>query len=383
MGTVLQGTKVLELCEVYQGPLAGQILGDYGADVLKIERPDRGDSLRHSDTVANSAGKMGSFFAAVNRNKRSICLDLKAETDREVFLGLVREADVLLHNYRPGVMEKLGFGYEALECINPRLVYAAASGFGEQGPLAGMAGQDLLIQSISGLAWKTTVRGGGPTFVNVPIADFASGLLLAQGILLALLERVNSGHGQRVTVSLFNSLVAMQMLEAATQLNYSYETRWFDRALNFVAEANDGWVTVIGFFRDNPLQLVCKGLGVEDLSTRPDWGDKLAQAQHKEEIAELLRPAFRSLSVEECVNRLQAQGVLAAPILRFEQMLEHQQTRANQLIIDVPVAGQAPMRVIGSPVHLSRTPAQVRLGPPKLGANQGEGFRGSAAGRTG
>lgn len=369
MNAVLQGIKVLELCEVFQGPLAGQVLGDYGADVIKIERPGRGDSLRHSDVVANQAGEMGSYFAAVNRNKRSLVLDLKQPADRERLLVLAREADVLLHNYRPGVLEKLGLGYEVLGELNPRLVYAAASGFGESGPLAGMAGQDLLIQALSGMAWKTTAPAGQPAFLNVPIADFASGTLLAQGVLLALFERERSGRGQRVAVSLFNALVAMQSLEAATQLNYGYETRWFDRALNFVAQASDGWVAVIGFFRENPLQLVCKALEMEDLSQRSDWADKLAQAAHKEEIADLLRPRLLQLSVEQCVQRLQGQGILAAQILRFEQMLEHPQVAANGLLIDVPVEGQAPKRVVGSPIQLSRTPVQVRRGPPAHGAH--------------
>ncbi|MFG1357969.1 CaiB/BaiF CoA transferase family protein [Xanthobacter pseudotagetidis] len=372
MAGVLEGIKVLELCEVFQGPLAGQILGDYGADVIKIERPGRGDSLRHSDAVANAAGKMGSYFAAVNRNKRSLCLDLKADDDRQVLLRLVGEADVLMHNYRPGVLERLGLGYEALEKINPGLVYATASGFGETGPLAGMAGQDFLIQSISGIAWKAAAGGNVPSFLNVPIADYTSGLLLAQGVLLALLERARSGRGQRVSTSLLSALVAMQSLEAATQLNYGYETRWYDRALNFVAEASDGWVTVIGFFRDNPLQLICRGLGLEDLSTRPGWGAKLDQATHREEIAAALRPAIRALTVEACVERLQGQGVLAAPILKFEQVLEHPQIQANELLVDVPVDGQEPMRVVGNPIRLSRTPAEVRRAPPALDAHRQE-----------
>ena len=370
MTAALQGVRVLELCEVFQGPVAAQTLADHGADVIKIEKPGRGDSLRHSDTVANAAGKMGSYFAALNRNKRSICLDLKAEADREVFLRLVAEADVLMHNYRPGVLEKLGFSYEALEALNPRLVYAAASGFGESGPLSALAGQDFLIQSISGMAWKTTASRGGPTFINVPIADYTSGMLLAQGILLALMERTHSGRGQKVTVSLFNALVAMQMLEAATHLNYQYETRWFDRALNFTAEASDGWLTVIGFFRDNPLQLVCKALGMEDLSARPQWAGKLDQARDREALAALLAPAIRALSVQECVDRLQGQGVLAAPILRFEQTLALPQVEANGLLAEVPVAGQEAMRVIANPVKLHRTPMQVRSGPPHLDADR-------------
>lgn len=372
MATVLEGIKVLELCEVFQGPLAGQILGDFGADVLKVERPGRGDSLRHSDTVANAQGKMGSYFGAVNRNKRSICLDLKNPTDREQFRSLLQDADVLMHNYRPGVLERLGFSYVDVQQINPRIIYAAASGFGESGPLSGMAGQDFLIQSISGIAWKTTASTSGPTFINVPIADYTSGLLLAQGILLAILERQQSGHGQQVNVSLFSALIAMQSLEAATTLNYGYDTRWFERALNFTAQARDGWLTVIGFFRDNPLQLICKGLGIEDLSVTPGWTNKHDQAACKEEIAKVLRPHFFELTVAECVDKLQGAGVLAAPILDFDQAIAHPQVDANKLIVTVPVAGQDDMQFIGSPVKLSRTPATVRRGPPALNAHKAE-----------
>lgn len=372
MPSVLQGIKVIELCEVYQGPLAGQILGDFGADVLKIERPLRGDSLRHSDTVANAEGRMGSYFAAVNRNKRSVCLDLKAEAGRTAFLALAREADVLLHNYRPGVMEKLGFGYDDLKQLNPRLIYAAASGFGETGPYAGMAGQDFLIQSVSGMVWKTTTQSSEPTFINVPIADYTSGNLLAQGILLALLERHNSGLGQKVTVSLFSTLLSMQSLEAATVLNYEYETRWFERALNFTAQASDGWLTVLGFFRDNPLQLICNGLDLPDLSVLMNLPDKLSQARHKNEIAKRLSPSFQKLTVAQAVARLQKAGVLAAPILTMEEALLHPQTQANNLVTTVPVTGQEPMRVIANPVSLSRSPATTRLGPPQLNAHQGD-----------
>src|SRR5690606_11997067 len=372
MSAVLDGVKVLELCEVFQGPLAGQILGDFGADVIKIEKPGKGDSLRHSDTVATAQGKMGGYFAAVNRNKRSICLNLKDEQDREFFLKLAGEADVLMHNYRPGVLERLGFGYEVLEKLNPRLVYAAASGFGETGPLSGMAGQDFLIQSMSGLSWKTTASGEKPTFINVPIADYTSGVLLAQGILLALLERTRSGRGQHVNVSLFSALISMQILEAATHLSYDYETHWYERALNFTAHASDGWLSVIGFFRDNPLQLICKGLGLEDLSLRPEWSDKHAQARNKEAIAAHLAPHFAALTVQQCVDKLQGQGVLAAPILSFEEALAHPQTRENGLITDVPVEGQDDMRLVANPLRLSRTPATVRRGPPALGSHRDE-----------
>lgn len=375
MAMVLEGVRVLELCEVFQGPLAGQILGDYGADVIKIERPQKGDSLRHSDTVANERGELGSYFAAVNRNKRSICLDLKNPSDKERFLDLVKDADVLLHNYRPGVLDKLGLSYNTLEKINERLIYAEASGFGQNGPLSGMAGQDFLIQAISGIAWKSTTSKDSPSFLNVPIADYTSGVLLAQGILLALLERHHSGKGQRVAVSLFSTLVAMQSLEAASTLNYGYETSWFERALNFTVQASDGWLIVIGFFRDNPLGMICNALGIEDLSANEKWGDKHNQAKNKEELAAILQPEFLNMTVDQAVNLMQDNGVLAAPILHFEETLKHPQTTANEMFVNVPVTGQKMKIALAHPVTLSKTPSTVRIGAPLLNEHAQEHWR--------
>lgn len=365
--SILNGITVLELCEVYQGPLAGQSLADFGARVIKVERGPVGDPLRGGDFYATERKLMSSYFAAANRNKESICLNLKAEAGREALRSLVKTADVLLHNYRPGVMERLGFGYEALAAINPSLIYAAASGFGETGPMAEMAGQDLLIQSISGIATKGAIPTGSPNFLNVPLTDYASGMLLTQGVLLALIERAKSGKGQKVTVSLLDAAISMQSLEAASALNYGYETRWFDRALNFAIEAADGWLTVLGFFRENPLQLICKAVDISDLSEEMGLRSAAEQLVQRNAIVERLRPAFRKFKVADAVSRLQAEGVLSTPILGFDDALALPQVSHNGMIRTVPVEGQENMRVIDHPVRLSRTPQTIRRGPPRLG----------------
>lgn len=365
MSNVLQGLTVLELCEVYQGPLAGQCLGDYGARVIKIERGPIGDTLRAGDFQANARGLMGSYFAAANRNKESICLDLKAEAGRDALRALATQADVLLHNYRPGVMERLGLGYDALAALNPRLVYACASGYGDSGPWAAMAGQDLLIQSVSGIAHQP--GGAAPRYVNAPLTDYASGMALVQGILLALLERMQSGRGQKVSISLLDAAMSMQSLEAAAQLNYGVETRWFDRALNFAAATRDGWVTVLGFFRDNPLQLICRALQLDDLSQAMGLPTAAAQLAEREAIVARLAPAFRERATDDVVQRLQQEGVLCAPVLPFDEALRWPQFVHNDGVARVPVAGQPDMQVVAHPVRLSRTPQSVRRGPPRLG----------------
>lgn len=365
--SILNDITVLELCEVYQGPLAGQSLADFGARVIKVERGPGGDPMRGGDFYASERNLMSGYFAAANRNKESICLDLKAEAGRAALLALVRTADVLLHNYRPGAMERLGLGYEQLAALNPRLIYAAASGFGETGPMAEMAGQDFLIQSISGIASKGAIASGQPNFLNVPLTDYASGMLLTQGVLLALIERARSGLGQKVVVSLLDAAMSMQSLEAASALNYDYETRWFDRALNFPIEAADGWLTVLGFFRDNPLQLICRALDLPDLSEELQLRTAAQQLPRRNDIVERLRPAFRNFTTADAVARLQTAGILSAPILGFDEALALPQIAHNGMICSVPVAGQDDMRVIAHPVRLSRTPQTIRKGPPRLG----------------
>lgn len=364
---ILTGITVVEFCEVYQGPIAGQTLADYGARVIKIERPPMGDPLRVVDFHASERNLMSGYFAAANRNKESVCLDVKSEGARAALHELLKTADVLLHNYRPGVMERLGFGYDAIAKINPRLIYAAASGFGETGPMAEMAGQDLVIQSISGIATKSTTQSGEPNYLNVPLTDYASGMLLVQGVLLALLERMTSGLGQKVTISLFDAAIAMQSLEAATVLNYGYETRWFDRSLNFPAKAADGWLTVLGFFRNNPLQLICKALEIPDLSAEMQLRTDKEQLHRREEIVERLRPTFLQFTAADAVDRLQAVGILATPVLSLEQTLKLPQVTANGMLKKLPVDGQDDLIVVDHPLRLSRTPHSIRSGPPKLG----------------
>ena len=220
--SILSGTVVLDLSEVYQAPLAAQVLGDFGATVIKIERPGSGEILRGYDSYATAHGGMSSYFAAVNRNKKSLTVDLKTDAGLSIVARLAASADVFLHNYRPGVMERLGIGYDQLRKANPRLVYAESSGYGETGPLSRNPGQDMAIQSISGIAMGNARPDGSPALVNTPVVDFAAGMILAQGVILALLERERSGLGQKVQTSLLNAAIAMQSLEAGSQLVYGY-----------------------------------------------------------------------------------------------------------------------------------------------------------------
>jgi crotonobetainyl-CoA:carnitine CoA-transferase CaiB-like acyl-CoA transferase len=365
--SVLKGITVIEMCEVWQGPLAGQTLGDYGARVIKVERPPSGDLMRSNDFYASEKNWMSCYFAAANCNKESICLDLRAEAGKQTLVALLRSADILICNYRPGVMDRLGFGYEQVREINPRIIYAVATGYGETGPLAGMAGQDLLIQAISGMATKHAGAGGKPGFVNVPFTDFSSGMLLVQGILLALLERATSGVGQKVSISLLDTAIAMQSLEIASSVNYGYETQWFESGPNFIAQTADGHVIVLGFYRENPLQMMCSAFGLPDLSRDAGFATLAQQIARREELGDYLRPALSPLASAEVVERFQGAGILCTPVLTVEQSIASAQVVNNDLFRTIPVAGQPDMTVMTHPLRFSRTTQELRCGPPRLG----------------
>ncbi|OZM77931.1 CaiB/BaiF CoA-transferase family protein [Pseudonocardia sp. MH-G8] len=363
----LDGITVLEISEVMQAPLAAQALADFGADVIKVERPGRGDAIRGQDRHATANGLVSSYFAALNRNKRCICLDLKHPAARGVLHRIVPRVDVLIHNFRPGVMERLGLGYEELREIHPGLVYAAASGFGETGPLARTGGQDMVAQSLSGIAVHSGGPGGRPHLCPTPFVDYASGMSLAQGILLALMERQRSGQGQKVSISLLDVAMGMQTLEATSQLMYGVETNWVaDWFPNAVFATADGWITVLGFYRDDVFTRICRVLEIDD-SAGAAYPTPEAMAAGKQELNAILEPEFGKRPTADCVERLSSVDVLCAPALTLAEALEHTQVRHNETVLTVPVSQQPPARTIAHPVTLSRSPATVRHGVSRLG----------------
>lgn len=372
MSAVLNGIKVVELCEIMQGPLAGQTLGDLGADVIKIERGTRGDAMRQLDRNAVENEEMSSYFTALNRNKRSVSVDLKTPGGVDILHRLLAEADVLVHNYRPAAIQRLGLTYEDLAPRYPRLVYAAASGFGDNGPLAHKAGQDMLAQTLSGLARAVGDPQVESYLSPTPAGDFASGMLLAQGVLAALFERERSGLGQQVTVNLLDTSVAMQMLETAALTMYGRDLNWVTQWYSGTFATRDGIVTVLGLFRDNAVGLLCKALGVEDISTRPELSGTELQARNKDRVNAVLAPAVARLTTSEAVAAFDEVDLLSAPQLSLEEALTHPQLAANGTLVDVDVTRQEPARVVGYPVRLSRTPAAVARAVPELGEHTDE-----------
>lgn len=361
----LEGIKVLELGMVMQVPLAGQMLGDYGANVIKVERLAPGEILRTLDPIANKKGGMSCYYAALGRNKRTLSLDFKSPEGRDALLKLIDDADVLLHNFRPGVMERLGFGFEELEKRNPRLIYAAGYAFGESGPMARMPGQDMLAQAYSGLARSGIADDQPPVLSNTPTIDYMTALSLTQGIMAALIERQSSGRGQKVTTSLLDVSLAVQVLEVSSISMHGQRTSWIKQSMMF--QTLDGWLLVLTLFRDNPLQSMCKAFEVPDFSDQPRFSSRDLQVENIREIEDRFRPIMASLTTAECVARLSERDVLCSPVNTLEAAMESSQARHNGTIWQVPVPAYGELPLAGNPVKLSRTPAALSYPPTPLG----------------
>lgn len=361
----LSGITVLELGMVMQVPLAGQMLGDYGADVIKIERPPRGDIMRDLDEVGTAREDMSCYYAAVGCNKRTLCLDLKQDEGREVLGKLIAKADVLIHNFRPGAMERLGFGYEEVSKRNPRLVYAVGYAFGAKGPLSGMPGQDMLAQSLSGFAMNGVEPGGRPRLTATPTVDYATAASLSQGVLAALLGRERTGKGDLVTTSLFDVAIAMQLLETSSRALYDYRTDWVQYAMIF--KTSDGWITVLTLFRDNPLQLMCMAFGEDDMSADPLLANSTLQRKHADIVQEKFEPVMERYTTDECVKRLSKTDILCAPVMDLDDTLKHPQTLQNDILREVDIPGHGPVQLVGNPVKLAGQGKEKPRPPAALG----------------
>lgn len=368
----LAGITVIELGMVMQVPLAGQMLADFGATVIKVERPGSGDILRTLDPVANDVGGMSCYYAALCRNKYAVCIDIKQPDGQAALLKMIDQADVLIHNFRPGVMERLGLGYEELARRNPKLIYAGGYAFGQDGPMSKLPGQDMLAQAFSGFTMSGRDPDEQPKSNNTPLMDYSAALSLTQGILAAVIERGRSGAGQMVSTSLLEVAMGMQALEIASQTMHGRETSWLRQSMVF--RAKDGWIVVLTLFRDNPLRLLCDAFGVPDLSEREQFRTVEQQIANKAQIQEQFAPLFAQESLSEVTKRLACVDILCSPINRLSDTLNHPQVVANGSIWSIDVPGHGELKVAGSAVKLSRTPATYRRAPTWMGADNEEVF---------
>jgi formyl-CoA transferase len=267
----LAGVRVIDLTQVMMGPVCTQMLADYGADVIKVERKGAGDLSR--STFEPVAGADNPIFCSLNRNKRSVALDLRDAGQMAALKTMIAEADVVASNFRAGVMDRMGIGYEDCRRLNPRIIYAAGSGFGETGPYAHKGGQDVLAQAMSGVMARRADDSLPISVYPTALADYSAGMHMVQGILLALLHRERTGEGQKVNVSLYNSMLAMQMQEAAMIMMADSEVNWAAMPLSGVFDTQDGALVLVGAFKPNPLRDICAALQIDDrAAVRPQGG---------------------------------------------------------------------------------------------------------------
>ena len=374
----LSGVRVIDFTQIMMGPCATQVLADYGADVIKIERPGGGDLHRHS-IKDDPDGIDNPVFASLNRNKRSLTIDTRGEAGKAVIYDLVKAADVVVNNFRAGVMERMGFGYDTLSKINPRIICAFGSGFGQSGPMAHKGGQDVLAQALSGVMARRSDPSVPLSVYATTFGDYTAGMHLVQAILLALLQRERTGRGQQVAVSLFESLLGLQMQEAAMWLQRQRDLNWGGFPLTGVFPTTDGAVVLVGAFKANPLQDICKALALPDLSAEPRYATFAGLVEHKATLQGVFRERFASNTTAHWLARLEEQDLLCAPVQTMAQALASPQTEVNGTV----VAGPDGKRFIGTPLTMAPEAFQMRRGAPHLGQHTDEilGELGYDAGR--
>jgi crotonobetainyl-CoA:carnitine CoA-transferase CaiB-like acyl-CoA transferase len=374
----LEKIKVLDLTQVMAGPFCCQLLADMGADVIKVEPPGIGDQARRSMGFTMK-GEDTAAFLAVNRNKKSVTLNLKDGEAREIFYRLAREADVLVENFRPGVTKKLGIDYETLKEINPRLIYASISGFGQTGPYAARAGYDLIAQGMSGVMSVTGEPGRPPVKCGVPIGDLSAGLFCAFGVLTAYLARQSTGRGQYIDTSLFEGALALSIWESAELWATGRIPQPFGSAHRLTApyqalRTRDGYINV-GANNQRLWKRLCTAIGREDLIEDERFATNERRMANREELAGELESTLRERTTGEWMEVLLEAGFPAGPIYNYRQVFEDEHTLAREMMVEMEHPVEGTVRGLGIPVKLSETPGAVRRAAPLLGEHTRETLR--------
>ncbi len=372
--TALGQLRVLDLTRVRAGPTCCRVLADFGADVIKIEAPDGVDP---NETM--SGPRDGYDMQNLHRNKRSLTLNLKTQAGREVFMRLVATADVVVENYRPDVKDRLGIDHAKLEAINPRIILASISGFGQDGPYRDRAGFDQIAQGMGGLMGVTGLPGQGPVRAGIAVADSGAGLYAAIGILVALAERERSGRGQWIHTSLLQAQIALCDFQAARYLvdgvvppqagnDHPYSTPMG------VLATSDGFIN-IGVGGEGQWQALCRALERADLADDPRFASQDLRFRHRPALRGVLDPIFATRSSAAWLDRLAAEGVPAGPIYRMDEVFADPQVAHLGIAAAVAHPTRGAVRLVGQPVILSRTPASIATAIPEKGEHSDDILR--------
>jgi len=365
----LEGIKIIDLSRVLAGPFCTMLLADMGAEVIKVEIPVKGDDSRSFPPFKEG---QGTYFINFNRNKKSIVLDLKNSSDVNKFLEIIKSMDVLVENFRPGTMEKMGLGYERINEVNNQIIYASISGFGHYGPYKDKPGYDIIGQAVGGIMSITGWPDGPPTRTGTAIADILAALFCTIGILSALQARSIHGKGQKVDIALVDSVVSA--IGTILQI-YMVEKRIPKRAGNqydFIAPyeafmAKDGWF-VLGVGNDNIWKKFCNTINRKDLINDDRFYINVERVKHNKELAEIIGHWTANFTVQEILSILEEKGIPAAPINNLEQIVNDPHIAiAREMIQKIvhPIAGE--VKITGNPIKMSETNPKIYASSPLLG----------------
>ncbi|MFN8627081.1 MAG: CaiB/BaiF CoA-transferase family protein [Candidatus Binatia bacterium] len=373
----LAGVRVIDMTHQVAGPWCTNLLGDMGAEVWKVERHGRGDAIRYASGADPAAGSLN--FWGLNRNKKSIGIDLKQPAGRRLVEEMVARGDVLVENFRPGVMEKLRLDYERLKQINPKLIYASITAFGQTGPLARAPGMDIILQGLSGHMGLTGSPGGEPIKPASPLADFVSGIYAAYGIALALLQRQHTGIGQRVDVTMLDAAISLLGELTTTYLNTGKDFEKFGSGHPHLVpyqafRASDGYF-IVGCLTNAFCKRLMKALGRAEVLEDPRFATNAARCQHRREFIPILEEIFVTHTCEHWINLCDENDVPACRVNTLRDVFAMEQLQAIGAVAEWehPVHGK--FRTMNPVVHMSATPGSLRIPPPGLGAHTDEVLR--------
>ncbi len=373
----LDGIRVLDLTRALAGPYCTMFLGDFGAEVIKVEQPQVGDDSRGWGPPF--VAKESAYFLSINRNKKSITIDMKTAEGIELVRRLAATADVLIENFRPGIMDRFGLGDAELRALNSRLIYASLSGFGADGPMKDWPGYDLVIQAYGGFMSITGARDGEPTKVAVAIIDIVAGLMVGKAIVTALFARERSGVGQKIDTSLLEAEVACLIPYGSDYLaTGKVPGRWGNAHPNIVPyqafNTLDGYM-VVGAASEGNWQRLCQAVEKPELANDPRFSSNAQRVAHREELIAILQELFRQRGTADWIKLLGDAGLPCAPVNTIDKVFADSQVLRRKMLLEVehPTAGT--VRMAGMPIKFSGTPASLRLPPPLLGQHSEEILR--------
>ena len=374
MSMPLEGIRVLDLSRILAGPFCTMMLGDMGAEVIKVENPVGGDDTRGWPPFYD--GGESSYFQSVNRNKKSLTLNLKAEEGKSILKGLIEKSDVLIQNFRPGAIERLGFDWETCHALNPRLIYASVSGYGQSGPSKERPAYDILLQGEGGLMSITGAEGGGGFKTGIAIADLTTAMFATQGILLAIIARERTGEGQYVDTAIQDGQAALMSHAAGNFFATGTPPGRLGNRHPSIAPyrdfpCSDGEL-IVAAANDSLWQRFARAIGRADLADDAKWDTNAARVSGRDELEAEIEETMRARTRAEWAEIVSDAGVPCGPVRTIEELCADPQIHHREMVVEMEHARTGVLKVMGNPMKLSDTPGELRMPPPLLGEHTEE-----------